>query len=153
MKISILAVALGAMLAASPAMAIDAVTLLVPVHFNNLSSDVQKVAINCQLKGINPNTGFESDLSGDNSDHVVYLPLTNGNYVGPSPVSVVFKTENFPSATDQLLLANPSTLSCQFSFVTATGNYVPYYYTTTPLLGHQAGTAFDQNAQITVPKK
>ncbi len=142
------AVAIG-LLAAAPAFAADAFTLEIPVEFKNLNPAIKSVLIRCLLEGEDPATHKPHAFGKPKS---LSLALTNGNYTGPTPVKIVYQTQDF-AAADQPLLNSVATAQCNFDLVTATGTLNPANgATTNPVLEHKNGTPYETISHGTVPK-
>ena len=144
--VTALGFALG--IATSSAFAADAVVINVPVHFNSIDPAVQTVSIRCFLKGKNPLTGNDESFQAYKT---IELPLVNGDYTGPSPITLTFKTEDL-SQDEQAKLKSLTQVSCQFFLVIAGSAKIPYGSEPPGPLGHKAGTPFHQNSSLKVTK-
>lgn len=148
MKISKILLA-GALATAPAALATDAFTISVPVEFHSLNAAVTAVRIRCTLQSRDAVTGSLSTFgpaAGKSTD----LPLTGGNYTGPTPLTFVFATEDF-SPAQQAILSSVTGGRCWFNLLTPTGQYIPYGGETTPVLAQRPGTPFRSQVTFTFP--
>lgn len=137
--------------AAVPASGTDLRTVNVPVEFKNLNAAVIGVRVTCKLAGKDPVTLAPRDVGRVDKT----LTLSGGNYMGPSPVTIVFN----PSTTLDLDLLNTTTGgSCEFAllFLTGAGSSVGTYVpaagdTQQPLFAQQPGAPFRQKVTFTFP--
>ena len=149
MKVTKLLLAAVFAAAAPAALAIDAFTISVPVDFKSLNSSVSAVRIRCSLQMRDAVTGTPmafGPAAGKSAD----LPVTGGNYTGPSPLVFVFRTEDF-SAAEQATLSSVTGGRCWFNLITPTGQYIPYGGETTPVLAQRPGTPFRSQVTFTFP--
>ncbi len=137
------AILLATTLCATPAFATDALVIKVPVQFSNLDPSVEAVIISCTVNGKDAVTQQMTMFGG--GARQVLLPLTKGAYTGPSPVTVVFKLEDFKDSEKQQLNTIVAA-DCNFGLKSGTHDYQPYADSTGPILGHKPGTKFEWKA-------
>ena len=140
----------AALVAASPALGADLFTINVPVEFKSLNSAITGVEINCHIQGKDPVT-FNTRNFGSAMGKSVTLPVTGGNYTGPSPVAVVFKTEDF-SSDEQKSLSSVTGGTCHFTLNAGGNSYQPYGGETSPTLAQKPGAPFKWTTTFTFPK-
>jgi hypothetical protein len=128
-------------------LATDAFTVSVPVDFRSLNSAVTTVEIRCSLTARSAVSTTTTDAG-----HPKYarLPVTGGNYPGPSPITVVWTLEEFPEP-ERANLPWVNGGSCIFQLVTPTGTYVPYGGETSPILAQRPGSPFRERVSFTFP--
>lgn len=137
-------------MAASPALGADLLTINVPVEFKSLNSSITGVEINCHVQGKDPVT-FLTRNFGSAMGKSVTLAVTGGNYTGPSPVAVVFRTEDFSS--DELKsLSSVAGGTCHFTLNAGGVGYQPYGGETSPTLAQKPGAPFKWTTSFTFPK-
>jgi hypothetical protein len=148
MRLPLLAFAIATARTASGA---DAFTINVPVEFKNLNAAVTAVRIRCVLTGRDPVTLVPRIFGPGWGRKSVDLPVAGGAYKGRSPVTLVFKTEDF-TALEQAALGNVTAGGCDFSILTdGSMEYVPYGGESGPILAQMPKAPFKHELHFTVP--
>jgi hypothetical protein len=147
MKIPKIAACL-AFLVSSAAFGADLFTVNVPVEIKSLNAAITGVQIYCQLTAREPATGAVGPFGP--RKFTPTSPVTAGNYMGPSPVVMVFQTEDF-AAAEQASLANVTGGSCRFSLYAGSSGYAPIGGETNPVLAQRPGTPFRSQVIFTFP--
>ena len=114
--------AILALTVSTAAPAVDLFTVNVPVDVKTLNAAATSIGVNCALNWRNP-AASGMDQFGPLKFSTRY-PLTGGSYTGPSPLTFVWRTEDF-SAVD---LPNvPIVLggSCQLTIYAGSAGFVP----------------------------
>ncbi len=136
-------------LATSPAaFAVDLFTVNVPMDVKNLNAAITHVSVYCSLWMRNPVTGALGPI-GPNKFSSEYAPV-GGNYTGPSPLTFVWRTEDFAVAD----LSNLSYVTggmCQLGLEAGSDRYAPTGGSSSPVLASKPGTTYRPQVTFTFP--
>ncbi|MCM3878047.1 MAG: hypothetical protein NEA02_16730 [Thermoanaerobaculia bacterium] len=124
-----------------------------PVEFKNLNAAVTMVDVRCSLTGKDPITLLEKTVGGE----IRALPVTGGNYTGPSPLTFTFLEgtgavkANSQSKAEVDALKTATGGSCEFRLLTQSGADKPTAGDTRPVFAQKPGTPFKQKVNFTFP--